>query len=305
MANEKKEFNYGLYAAATIVSVIVVLVLITLFTFKSKYIAYNAEKVAVNYADTVAQKGDGYNAYKYTMLSKDSKYGDFIRVNYMYPLIYTDYTPGADTKKLDGLSKDSHKSDATINDDGSLAGKLADAMYPYYVELINTVGWDDYDDFFKIYFSILIEQRKAIFGDDYLTDGIMFSALESNVATYGDSLTGTTAKTDANSGVTIGKDTIGAYQTAFGDDYKLTTTVKSSDSVADLAAYKAALDADKLATYGVNSDDIKDAATVTVQVCTADGTVVAEITVNEVKIGSAWYVDNLSTDTTAAYKITA
>ena len=305
MAKEKKEFNYGLYAAVAIVSVVVVLVLITLFTFKGKYIAYDPEKVAVNFADTVAQKGDGYNAYKYTMVSKDSKYGDFIRVNYMYPLISKDYTPGADIKKLDGLHKDSHKSEATINDDGSLAGKLADTMYPYYVELIDTVGWDDYNSFFKIYFSILTEQRKAIFGDDYLTDSIMFSALESNVATYGDSLTGTTAKTDKNSGVTIGEDTTGAYQTAFGDDYKLTTTVKASESVADLAAYKATLDADKLATYGVNADDIKDAAAVTVQVATADGTVVAEITVNEVKIGSAWYVDNLSTETTAAYKIAA
>ena len=305
MANEKKEFNYGLYAAVAIVSVIVVLVLITLFTFRSKYIAYDTEKVAVNYADTVAQKGDGYNAYKYTMVSKDSKYGDFIRVNYMYPLIYTDYTPGADTKKLDGLNKDSHKSDATINDDGSLAGKLADTMYPYYVELIDTVGWDDYNSFFKIYFSVLVEQRKAIFGDDYLTDSIMFSALESNVATYGNSLTGTKAVTDKNSGVTTGKDMTGLYQEKFGDDYKLTTTVKGSEPVADLAAYKAALDADKLATYGVKADDIKDAAAVTVQVATADGTVVAEITVNEVKIGSAWYVDNLSTDTTVAYQIAA
>ena len=305
MAKEKKEFNYGLYAAAAIVSVIVVLVLITLFTFKGKYIAYDPEKVAVNFADTIAQKGDGYNAYKYTMVSKDSKYGDFIRVNYMYPLIYDDYTPGMNTKGSEGLNADSHKSEATLNDDGSLAGKLADSMYPYYVELIDTVGWDNYSSFFKIYFSVLVEQRKAIFGDDYLTDSIMFSALESNVATYGDSLTGTTAKTDENSGITIGKDSIGAYQTAFGDDYKLTTTVKGSEAVADLEAYKASLDADKLATYGVSADDIKDAAAVTVQVATADGTVVAEITVNEVKIGSAWYVDNLSTDTSAIYQIAA
>lgn len=303
MANEKKEFNYGLYAGATIVAVVVVLVLITLFTFRSKYIALDAEKVAVNYADTLAQRGDGYNAYKYTLVSKDSKYGDFIRVNYMYPLIYTDYTPGADTKKLDGLDNEKLMSEATINDDGTLAGKLADTMYPYYADLLDTVGWDDYDTLFKLYFSILIEQRKAIFGDDYLDDSIMFSALESNVAAYGNSLTGTKAVKDADSGVTIGEDMIGLYQEKFGEDYKLTTAVKGSEPVADLTAYKAALDADKLATYGVNADDIKDAAAVTVQIATADGTVVAEITVNEVQIGSAWYVDNLSTNTTAVYKI--
>ena len=305
MAKEKKEFNYGLYAAATIIVMVVVLVLITIFTFKSKYIAFNAEKVAVNYADTVAQKGDGYNAYKYTFLSKDSKYGDFIRVNYMYPLIYTGYEPGADTKKLEGLNADSHKSEATINDDGSLAGELSERMYPYYVELINTVGWDDYDSFFKLYFSILAEQRKAVFGDDYLSDSVMFTALEANVASYGDSLTGTKAKTDENSGVTIGEDSTGLYQSTFGDDYKLTTKVKSSEQVADLDAYKAALDADTLAKYGVSADDINAAASVTVEVCLADGTVVAEITVNEVRIGSAWYVDNLSTDTSAAYNLAA
>ena len=209
------------------------------------------------------------------------------------------------TKGLDGLNADSHKSEATINDDGSLAGKLADTMYPYYVELLNNVGWDDYNAFFKLYFTILVEQRKGIFGDDYLTDSIMFSALESNVATYGNTLTGTKAVTDENSGVTTGKDMTGLYQEKFGDDYKLTCTVKGSEAVADLAAYKAALDADVLATYGVKADDIKDATAVTVQVATADGTVVAEITVNEVKIGSAWYVDNLSTDTSAAYQIVA
>lgn len=305
MANEKKEFNYGLYAGATIVAVVVVLVLITLFTFRSKYIAYDAQKVAVNFADTVAQRGDGYNAYKYTILSKDSKYGDFIRVNYMNPLIYTDYTPGADTKKLDGLNNEKLMSDATANDDGTLAGKLADTMYPYYVELLGTVGWDDYDSLFKLYFSRLVEERKAIFGDDYLDDSVMFTALEANVAAYGNSLTGTKATTDADSGITTGVDMTGLYQEKFGEDYKLTATVKSTEAVADLAAYKAALDADKLSNYGVNADDIKDVATVVVEIATADGTVVAEITVNEVKIGSVWYVDNLSTDTSAAYQIAA
>lgn len=305
MAKEKKEFNYRLYAIATIIAMIVVLVLITTFTFKSKYIAFEPEKVAVNYADTIAQKGDGYNAYKYTFLSKDSKYGDYIRVNYMYPLIYTGYAPGADVKNLESLSSAEHKSDATLNDDGTLAGKLSETMYPYYVELINTVGWDNYDSFFTLYFNRLIEERKAIFGDDFLSDGVMFTALEANVATYGNSLTGTKATVDENSGVTLGKDMTGIYQTAFGDDYKLTTTVKSSEQVADLEAYKAALDVNTLMNYGVNISDINAAATVTVEVSLADGTVVAELTVNEVKIGSTWYVDNLSTNTSSVYNFAA
>lgn len=305
MAKEKKEFNYGLYAAITFIAVTAVLVLITIFTFSGKYLAFDAEKVAVNYADTIAQKGDGYNAYKYTLVSKSEKYGDFIRAQYMYPLIYKDYKIGEGTKGLEGLNSDKYKSDATKNDDGSLAGKLSEAMYPYYVELVKTVGWDDYDTFFKSYFSKLIEERKAIFGDDFLDDSVMFTALEANVASYGDSLTGTKAVVDENSKVTLGKDTVGIYQEKFGKDYKLSCSVKSSEAIADLDAYKASLDADKLTAYGISADDISDAATMVVQVADTNGNTVAEITVTEVKIGSTWYVDNLSTDTSAAYTIAA
>ncbi len=305
MAKEKKEFNYGLYATITFIAVTAVLVLITAFTFRGKYLAFNAEKVAVNYADTLAQKGDGYNAYKYTFLSKSEKYGDFIRIQYMYPLIYKDYKIGEGTKGLDGLNDDKLKSDATKNDDGSLAGKLADTMYPYYVELINNVGWDNYDTFFKSYFNKLIEERKALFGDDYLDDSIMFSALEANVASYGDSLTGTKAVVDENSKVTLGKDTIGIYQKKFSKDYKLSCSVKSSEAIADLDAYKASLNPDVLATYGISANDISEAASTVIQVTAADGSVVAELTVTEAKIGNTWYVDNISTNTSAAYEISA
>lgn len=301
MANENKKFNYGLYAVAAFVIVAVVVVLITTFTFKSKYIAFDEEKVAVNYTDTIVQKGDGYNAYKYTLASKDDKYGDFIRKNYIYPAVYPDYEIGGSTKGLDGFNSDKHKSDATANDDGSLAGKLADAMYPYYVELVETYGWDNYDVIYSSYIAKLIEVRQGIFGDDYLSDEVVFTALEANVATYGDNLTGTKAVTDETSGVTTGEDKIGAYQTAYGEDYKLTAKVTGKQQIEELDAYKAALDADVLATYGVAVDDITDAKAVTVQVTTEDEAVVAELTVYEVKIGSTWYVDNLSTDTTSVY----
>lgn len=301
MANENKKFNYGLYAVAVFAIVTVLVVLITIFTFKSKYIAFDEEKVAVNYTDTIVQKGDGYNAYKYTLVSKDDKYGDFIRKQYMYPLIYPDYEIGGSTKDLEGYNSDTHKSDATINDDGSLAGKLAESLYPYYVKLVETYGWDNYDMIYTSYFNKLVEVRQQIFGDDYLSDEVMFTALEANVASYGDSLTGTKAVTDENSGVTTGKDTIGAYQSAYGEDYKLTAKAAGAQQIEDLDAYKAALDADVLATYGVAADDISDAKSVAVQVTTEDGTVVADLTVYEVKIGSTWYVDNLSTDTFSVY----
>lgn len=301
MDNENKKFNYGLYAVAVFAIVTVLVVLITIFTFKSKYIAFDAEKVAVNYTDTIVQSGDGYNAYKYTLASKNDKYGDFIRKQYMYPIIYPGYEAGMNTDDFDGYDADTHKSDATKNDDGTLAGKLADTMYPYYVELIKTYGWDNYDAVYKNYFNKLVEVRQQIFGDDYLSDEVMFTALEANVASYGDSLTGTEAVTDENSGVTTGEDTIGVYQTKFGEDYKISEKVSNVETIADLDAYTAALNSDVLATYGVAAEDISDAVSVTVDIVLEDGTVIAQIPVSEVKIGSTWYVDNTNVDTSGLY----
>ena len=309
MAKENKKFNYGLYAVAVFVIVTVVLVLIATFTFKSKYVAFDTEKVAVNYTDTIAQKGDGYNAYKFTLVSKNEKYGDFIRQQYIYPVVYPGYEVGMDSNafkelKAKGFNTDEHKSDATKNDDGSLAGKLAEEMYSYYVELVETYGWDDYDAVFTNYINKLVEVRKEVFGDDYMSDEVVFTALEANVASYGDSLTGTKAVTDETSGVTTGKDTTGLYQTAYGENYKLTATAKETEEITDLDTYKSALNADALASYGVSVDDITAAAAVTVDVALEDGTVIATVKVYEVKIGSTWYVDNLTTSTTDAYTVT-
>lgn len=300
MANEKKEFNYGLYAVSVFAIVTVAILIITLFTFKSKYIAFDAEKVAVNYVDSIVQKGDGYNAYKNTLVSKNSKYGDFIREQYMNPVIYPKYKVGEGTDGLKGYNDESYMSDKTKNDDGSLAGQLADEMYVYYVQLLETYGWDDYDSFFKNYFAKLAEVRQGIFGDEYLSDEVMFTALEANVASYGDSLTGTEAVTDEKSGVTTGEDTVGFYQTAFGEDYKINESIKNVEAL-NVDAYKTSLDAEMLKTYNVSADDITEAVAVTVDVVLEDGTAIAQLTVNEVKIGNSWYVDNTNADTSALY----
>ncbi|MDE6413112.1 MAG: hypothetical protein K2K42_04385 [Eubacterium sp.] len=306
MAKENKKFNYGLYAVVVFVVIAAILVLVTSFTFKSKYVAYDNEKVAVNFVDTVAQKGDGYNAYKFTLASKSQKYGDFIRQQFMYGYIYPGYAPGMDDEafkelKKNGLNTDEHKSDATKNDDGKLAGEVANKMYDYYVELMKNGGWDEYSKVYTSYFSKLVEVRKEVFGDDYMSDEVMFTALEANVASYGNSLTGTEKKLAADEKTVIQKESTGAYQTAYGKDYKLTTTVKGSEDITDLDAYKANLSSDVLATYGVSADDITAASKVMVEVALADGTVVASCEVYEVKIGSNWYVDNLSTNTSALY----
>lgn len=304
MAKENKKFNYGLYAVATFVVVTAVLVIITAFTFKSKYIAFYADKVAVNFTDTVMQNGDGYNAYKYTLASKSSKYGDFIREQYIYPMIYPNYNPGdkvTDEMKKNGLSADERKSDTTLNDDGTLAGRLADEMYPVYEELMKNGGWDDYDTVYKTYFSKLLEVRKEIFGDDYMSDEVMFTALEANVKTYGNSLTGTEEELAADEKTVIQEKTTGLYQTRYGEDYKITTTVKESEAVEDVASFTASLDAAKLESYGISAEDISAVQKVTVECALEDGTVIVSQTVYEVKIGNTWYVDNLTTDTSAIY----
>lgn len=306
MAKENKKFNYGLYAVVVFVVIAAILVAVTSFTFKGKYVAYDTEKVAVNFVDTIAQKGDGYNAYKFTLASKNEKYGDFVRQQFMYPVIYPGYEVGMDKDafnelKKTGLNTDEHKSDTTKNDDGSLAGQVADKMYPYYEELMKNGGWDDYYKVYTSYFNKLVEVRKEVFGDDYMSDEVMFTALEANVATYGNSLTGTEKKLAADEKTVIQKESTGAYQTAYGKDYKLTTTVTNVEEITDLDAYKETLNNDSLTTF--STDDITAAVKVMTEVTLEDGSAVATCEVYEVKIGSNWYVDNLSTNTTALYEI--
>lgn len=303
MAVKEKTFNTKIYAVIAFFAVAAVLAVATVFTFSSKYTAFKPEKVAQAYVDTIVQSGDGYNAYKYSLMSKSEKFGDFIRQNYMYPIIYKDagYKPGDDTKDLKGLNDEALQSDKTKNDDGSLAGQVIDTMYPYYVELMETYGWDNYDAVFTNYFAKFQEERAKAFGDNYLDDEVMFTALESNVSTYGDSLTGTEDTYDSNTKVQLTKKSIGVYEKKYGEDYQFTAATKDAKPVEDLKAYVASMDADKLATYGVAADDISAAETCTVEVTLADGTVVATQEVNVVQIGNTWYVDNTTTNASGLY----
>lgn len=303
MEKKEKGFNLKLYATAAFFAVLAALVLITVFTFKAKYTAYHPEEVARNYVDAIAQTGDGYNAYKNALISKSQKYGDFIRAYYMNPVIYRDtaYKPGDDIKKCGykGYNEESYMGEKSKNDDGSLQGQVIDTMYDYYVELAAN-GWDDYDTIFTSYFAKLTEVRKAVFGDDYMTDEIMFTVLEGNVMKYGQSLTGTEDEFDKNTGNQTSFKSIGAYQTAYGEDYKFTTAVKAEKEM-DLAAYKSALSAETLATYGVQAADIGAVKCYTVTVSTEDGKAVAEADVVVAQIKNSWYVDNTATDTSSLY----
>lgn len=298
---KEKTFNLKIYGAIAFFAVAAALALMVVFTFKSKYTAFHPEEVARNYADTIVQTGDGYNAYKNALVSKNSKYGDFIRKYYMYSVIYreTNYKPGDKTDELKGFNDESYMSDKSKNDDGSLQGKVISQMYDYYVEIAGE-GWDNYDEIFTKYFEKLVSVRKDVFGDDYMTDEIMFTALESNVKTFGDSLTGTEDEFDKNTKKQISVKSVGAYQKAYGEDYKFTSSVAGEKTI-DLNTYKANINADKFAEYGVSADDISDAKCYTVEVKTADGKTVTSADVTVAKIGSSWYVDNTATDTTPLY----
>lgn len=302
MANKEKTFNFKAYAIIVFVVILAVLVVITTLTFKAKYTGFHPEEVARTYVDTIVQSGDGYNAYKNALPSKNYKYGDFIRVYYMYPVIYRDaegYIVDGDLDGLKGYNDDSFKGAKTLDDDGSLNGKLIAEMYPVYVELVAN-GWDDYDKIYTEYFKVLAQKRETLFGDKYMTDEIMFTALEANVKSYGDSLTGTDFIVDEKSGVTLSEKSTGAYQTAYGEDYKLTTKVKGEVAIT-LDDVKANIDSKALATYKVSLDDITDAKAYTVEVYTEDGKVIATTNVTVVKIKDFWYVDNTTVDTTVLY----
>ena len=97
--NTNKEFNFKLYAVIVFFAVLAALVAITYTTYTSRYIALHPDRVAENFVDTIVQNGDGYNAYKSTVASKNMKYGDFIRKYYINPVVYrdTDYEIGGST----------------------------------------------------------------------------------------------------------------------------------------------------------------------------------------------------------------
>ena len=84
---EKKGFNAALYAVVAGIVVAVALVLITIFAFTTRYTGFSNEKVAQAYVDTIVQTGDGYNAYKNTLVSKNQKFGKFVTNAYMLPYI--------------------------------------------------------------------------------------------------------------------------------------------------------------------------------------------------------------------------
>ena len=318
---EKKGFNAALYAVIAGIVVAVLLVLITIFAFTTRYTGFSAEKVAQAYVDTIVQTGDGYNAYKNTLVSKNQKFGNFVINGYMKPYINED----AEKASFVGTGSDE---EITKTDE------VYDTMYEYYVGLVAKYGLDDIDAIFNDYFAKLTEVRKEIFGDEYMDTDFMFSVFESNVTKYGKSLTGTEEEYGADGKTVIQEASTGKYQEIYGNDYKLTATVKECTELTDaekdayIKEYKERItpvassgeakadkfglkDTDKKNTpksdmIGAfekldNSNDISAVAKCTVDVTLEDGKSVASQQVYVVKIGNTWYVDNTNVDTSALY----
>lgn len=315
---EKKGFNPVAYAIIAGVGVAVALVVITIFAFTTRYTAFNPEKVAVAYADTIVQTGDGYNAYKNTLVSRNMKYGDFIRAAYMAPYVNED-APKADFV-ADGTQKTEEETKA-IN-------SVYSSMYNYYTYIAKTNTWDDYDAMFTNYFEMYSVVKPATYGDEYIDTEYLFGALEANVAQYGRELTGTEEVLADDDKTVLQEKTIGKYQEMYGEDYKLTVAVTETTDLNDsqfriyLDSYKKRITkviekgeakADKIENEEIanamrdayhsldNSGEIEAVKTCTVAVTTDQGETVATAQIFVVKIGNSWYVDNTNTDTSALY----
>ncbi len=215
---KNKEFKAGLYAVFAGIAVAAILVVIAIFAFTARYTAFDSEKVAQTYVDTIVQTGDGYNAYKNTLVSKNAKYGDFIINAYMRPYV----NDGDDVAQADFAGTGSDEEAAALD-------KVYSTMYDYYVELLTTYGLDDYDSVFSNYFSKLSEVRKEVYGDEYMDTDYMFGAFESNVSTYGKSLTGTQRTFASDDRTIIQEQTEGIYQTMFGTEQDVEVDVKGDD----------------------------------------------------------------------------
>ena len=91
------------------------------------------EEVALTFTETIVNRSDGYNAYKYTLISKNYKYEDYVRENFMYPIIYAEshYQSGMDTRNLKGLNDKSYMGEKTKNDDGTLTDEMLSITEKY------------------------------------------------------------------------------------------------------------------------------------------------------------------------------
>ena len=319
VTEEKKQNKLPKSAKICIgIACVVAVIGVAIFAFATNYTAFNPEKVAVAYADTIVQSGDGYNAYKYTLVSKNMKYDDFIEATCFAPYI------NEDEPQADFVSDKKEKTE----EETKAFNSLCSSMYNYYKYLVKIHGWDNYDALITNYCEMYTVVKPATYGDKYIDSEYLFSTLEANIDKYAQELKGIEEVLADNGETVVQEKILGKYQELYGEDYTLTATVTESVELneaqlkiyvdnykkrVDKAIEKGEAKADKITDEETannmreayqsldNGDKIKAVTTCTVTVTTADGETVATAPIFVVKIGNSWYVDDTNTDTSAFY----
>ena len=288
---KKKKLSKIKIIVVSLFLVLAIVASIFVISQKNDSQSLSPEEVALTFTETIVNRSDGYNAYKYTLISKNYKYEDYVRENFMYPIIYAEshYQSGMDTRNLKGLNDKSYMGEKTKNDDGTLTKKLCDRMFPYYMQLMTELnGWDKYNTFYIKYFAKLLKVREDIYGDKYMTEEIMFTVLESNINTYGNKLAGTEGNT------------FGLYEKKYGENCKFTYTITETKDI-ELEEYNKHIDEGTFKTYKISADDITEVKGITINIQVQGETVVNAQKVLVVKSDNKWYVDNTNTNTAKLY----
>ena len=157
------------YAIVSVIAIIVLFSVLVTAYYKSNYIMFSPEKVAEQYVENTAGN-DGYDALKYTVLIKNTKFGNFISENYMDKYIDENATAPA----------------MTAEEEGEKLTLLLDRMYPVFTDLVDLYGFENYDKLFSEYFAAYVPCYEEIYGNKAFTTDDMFSALEGNLGTYMD-----------------------------------------------------------------------------------------------------------------------
>lgn len=224
----------------------------------------SSEKRAIKFAETIVFDANPYGSLKFTEICADSDLDDYINENYIYPKIYTNYEAGMKISKLEGRNNEDFKGKSTLEDDGTLAKEVISGMFaPYESILYLNGGMTNPETFFPEYIETLSFLRKAKFLDKYLSDKIIWDALNENAAAYKKKVLGDGGEKSA-------------YERAYPSGYKFTFEIKSKEKK------------DNRVTYFVNLLN--------------KGEVIAEGKIVMVKHGLKYYVSNMSTDVSEFYK---
>lgn len=294
-----KKFEATYFVFAIIAVIIMFSVIVTLY-FNKNYVMFSPDKVAKQYMLNVAGE-DGYDAMKYTTLIKNSKFGDFISKNYM-----------------EQYKKEDENSEAPVlsaEEQGEKLTEILDGMMPVFTDLVETYGFENYDELFTQYFAKYYELHHSVYGHDFMTTDDMFAAFEGNLASYTSGFAYDRECVYGN-GQEYAEKYLGSGKADLNDDdiysagYKINIDIASSTTFSD-AEVKEYIDEIKsnpiksasYERFGFSPDEIAAVQKVcVVKDITGNGDAQAIERKNEeyaehptqlmiVKIGSQWYVD--------------